>query len=554
MTPNLPGFYYDRERRRYFRISENQSISTTGTTNQYRKDNIKRQCVEENYDKKFSMIKKKRQQTLQKYKLSLLNPLERAFRPLSYEKYMIGLNMQYASHSLTEGHHSHSSANVKSLNFPHRIQIGVLANCILLVTQEGCFHSKLVFATNKGYVAGFSSLDNFPEENFFTGFSMAELNPMLKYKSEPTDVFKTMKLERTVAIKEGPSHYFYHNVNTRSNVHTFAIFIQDFSSLKLLKIRQVKLKENCQVHDSLVVGDTLIITVNYRCHFYDLIPETFPNPYIFSPAKSSRKHKSRSDITSLSFCLQEDALSPLKKTNTGVFYLGYRNGDSMAIVFTNITNMTLQYSKTNGMASESRNQPIRNSPKSVVSIKALNNKGLMLISGMADKEDVQQLVIADTFLEDILTEIPVVSFKTKFLNVTKDTEILEISDDGRYFIYGSTSARDGKGDFEVFCTTLSGNLDYEKSEGGNITLYPIGGMKNYCRLENFQFESIHLHSAFIPPRYVKPFDAVEPLGEESSTSPYDIPEEGLSQKICILIRREDDPYNGANIFITSALT
>lgn len=52
MTPNLPGFYYDRERRRYFRISENQSISTTGTTNQYRKDNIKRQCVEENYDKK----------------------------------------------------------------------------------------------------------------------------------------------------------------------------------------------------------------------------------------------------------------------------------------------------------------------------------------------------------------------------------------------------------------------------------------------------------------------------------------------------------------------
>ncbi|CAI6655780.1 ANL_collapsed_G0018390.mRNA.1.CDS.1 [Saccharomyces cerevisiae] len=472
MTPNLPGFYYDRERRRYFRISENQSISTTGTTNQYRKDNIKRQCVEENYDKKFSMIKKKRQQTLQKYKLSLLNPLERAFRPLSYEKYMIGLNMQYASHSLTEGHHSHSSANVKSLNFPHRIQIG----------------------------------------------------------SEPTDVFKTMKLERTVAIEEGPSHYFYHNVNTRSNVHTFAIFIQDFSSLKLLKIRQVKLKENCQVHDSLVVGDTLIITVNYRCHFYDLIPETFPNPYIFSPAKSSRKHKSRSDITSLSFCLQEDALSPLKKTNTGVFYLGYRNGDSMAIVFTNITNMTLQYSKTNGMASESRNQPIRNSPKSVVSIKALNNKGLMLISGMADKEDVQQLVIADTFLEDILTEIPVVSFKTKFLNVTKDTEILEISDDGRYFIYGSTSARDGKGDFEVFCTTLSGNLDYEKSEGGNITLYPIGGMKNYCRLENFQFESIHLHSAFIPPRYVKLFDAVEPLGEESSTSPYDIPEEGLPKK------------------------
>lgn len=57
MTPNLPGFYYDRERRRYFRISENQSISTTGTTNQYRKDNIKRQCVEENYDKKFYMIK-----------------------------------------------------------------------------------------------------------------------------------------------------------------------------------------------------------------------------------------------------------------------------------------------------------------------------------------------------------------------------------------------------------------------------------------------------------------------------------------------------------------
>ncbi|QHS73167.1 uncharacterized protein SPAR_G00770 [Saccharomyces paradoxus] len=554
MVPNLPGFYYDRERRRYFRISENRSIPTPGTTSQYSKDNIKRQSVQARYDKELFIIKRKRQQTLQKYKISLLNPLERAFRPLPYEKYIIGLGMQYAFHSHSEGHNSHRSITTKSLNVPNIMQIGVLANYILLVTQEGSYQNKLAFATSKGYIVGFSSLDNCSEENFFIGFSMAEFNPVLKYKSEPTDLFKTMKLERTIAAKEGPSHYFYHNINSRSNVHTFAIFMQDPSSLKLLKVRQVKLKENCQVHDSLVVGDTLIVTVNDCCHFYDFVPETFPNPYVFFPGRSSRKSKKRSDITSLSFRLQGDALLPPKKSNSAVFYIGYRNGDSMAMTFSNITNMTLlQCLRTNDMTLKRQNQPIRSFLKSIVSIKALNNKGLIIMSGMAEKEDVQQLIIADTFLEDTLAEKPVISFKTKFLNVTKDTEIFEVSDDGRYFIYGSTSARNGKGDFEVFCTVLSGNLGYEKSEGGNITLYPIRVMKDYCRLENPQSEFIHLHSAFMPSMHVKMRGTVGTLCRQNDTSPHDISEEVLSQKVCCLIRREDSPYNGANVLVTSAL-
>ena len=227
MVPNLPGFYYDRERRRYFRISENRGVLTTETTSRYIKDNIKRQGIQAGYDKQLSIIKKKRQQTLEKYKINVLNPLERAFRPLPYGKYMVGLSLQHAFLSRNQNCNPYRPVTTKLFDVPNRTQIGTLGNNILLVAEEGSFQDKIAFSTNKGYVAGFSSLSNCSEENFFIGFSMTEFNSVLKHKSEPTDVFETMKLERTVATMEGPSKYFYHNINTRSNVHTFVILLQD---------------------------------------------------------------------------------------------------------------------------------------------------------------------------------------------------------------------------------------------------------------------------------------------------------------------------------------
>ncbi|CAI4061604.1 hypothetical protein SKDZ_07G0880 [Saccharomyces kudriavzevii ZP591] len=555
MAANLPGFYYDSERRRYFRISENQVVSSGGSTSQYNKDNIKRQRAREGYNKQLSVIKNKRQQTLEKYKNNLLNPLERAFRPIFYGKYTDGLSLQSAFLSRREDHQSHRPLSAGLLNVPNRMQIGMLANCVLFVTKEGSFQDKIAFATGRGCVAGFSSLSNYSEETFFISFSMAEFNPVLKYKSEPTDAFRTVKLERTIVTKEGSSNYLYHNVNDRSNVHTFVIFMQDLLSLKVLKVRQVKPKKNDCIYDSLVVGCNLIISVNDCCHFYSLTPEILPKPFIFLPKKGSSKSKGGSDITSLSFCIHEGSLPPpSKRLNSGVLYIGFRNGDSVAIKLKHIRKTTLlQYFENNEKKVENRTQFIKTTFKSIVSIKKLNSKGLIILSGMAEGEDTQRIIIVDTFLEETLVRKPTVSFRTKFLNVTKDTELFDVADDGHYFIYGSTSARDGKGDFEVFSTILSRNLDYEKSENGNITMYPIRVMRDYCGSEGSESEFIHLHSASLPRRHATISNSMETATRQISLSSHASSENISLQKISFLIRREDSPYNGANILVTSTL-
>ncbi|EJS43811.1 YGL176C [Saccharomyces arboricola H-6] len=556
MVPNLPGFYYDRERRRYFRISDSRTVHTTGTTTQYTEENIKRQRVQAGFDKQLSVVKDRRQHTLERYKVGLLNPLQRAFRPLPYRKYVDGLRLQYAYHSHSKDNQSHRPVSAELLHVPNRMQIGTLADYALLFAKEGPLQDKIVFATTNGYVAGFSSLTDYSEESFFTTFSMSAFNPALRYKSEPTDVFKTMKLERTISTQKGPDHYLYHNINGRSNVHTFVILMQDIFSLKVLKVCQVKLRENDQVHDSLVVGDTLIISVNDCCHFYNMVPEVFPEPFIFFPGNSSRKSKNtRSDITSISFSFQEDTFAPQSKLlNSGVFYVGFRNGDSVATILKDIGNMTLsKYFEVNKKTLKKQNISIKTTLKSIVSIKPLNNKGLIVISGMADRESTQQLIIVDTFLEEALTKKVTVSFRTKFLNVTKNTELLKVSDDGYYFIYGSTSARNGKGDFEVFYTSLSGNLDYEKSANGNITMYPMRDMGDYFQTEGFDPGHIHLHSAFIPPRYSKMSNTIETTTRPACVSSHDISEDVFSGRISFLIRREDSPFNGANFLVTSSL-
>ncbi|KOG99350.1 uncharacterized protein DI49_1800 [Saccharomyces eubayanus] len=556
MAPNLPGFYYDEERRRYFRISDNRTVSIAGSASQYSKESIKRQSVQAGYDKQYLVIKNKRRQTLENYRASLLNPLERAFRSSSYKKHNDGLKLQDAFASWSKDSvQSHRPVSAELLNFPNRMLIGALANHILLITKEGYFQDKIAFSTTRGYVAGFSSLNDYSQERFFVTFSMIEFNPELKYKSELTDVFKTLKLERIDTTKEGLSRYLYHNINSRSNVHTFVIFIQGVLSPQVFKVRQVKLKENDRVHDSLVVGDTLVISVNDSLHFYNLVPEVLPKPFIFFPVQGSGKSKNRSDITSLSFCLQEVAsTSRSKKPKSGALYMGFRSGNAAVTVVKDIEyTAMLQSFKVNAKEAKRKSLFIDTALKSVVSIRSLNKKGLIIISGMADKENAQRLVIVDTFLEDTLTKKSVVSFRTKFLNVTKDTELFKVSGDGHYFIYGSTSARDGKGDFEVFCTTLSGNLNYERLANGNITMYPIREMRDYCRSEGSEFKFIHLHSAFIAPRAVKMSKATGTAIKPATVLSHYISEDVFSEEISFLIRREDSPYNGENILITSTL-
>lgn len=556
MAPNLPGFYYDEERRRYFRISDDRTVRVAGSTSQYSKDNIKRQSIQAGYDKQYSVIKNKRLRALENYRASLLNPLERAFRSPSYKKPNDGLKLQDAFISWSKGNvQSHRPVSTKLLDFPNRMLIGVLTNHILLVTKEGCFQDKIAFSTTKGYVAGFSSLNDYSQERFFVTFSMVEFDSELKYKSELTDMFKTLKLDRIDTTEEGLGRYLYHNINMRSNVHTFVIFVQGIFSPQVLKVRQVKLKENDRVHDSLVMGDTLVISVNDSLHFYTLVPEVLPKPFVFFPVQGSGKSKNRSDITSLSFSLQEGASTShsKKKSNSGALYIGFRSGDAVVTLVKDIgSTAMLQSFKVNEKTK--RKSLFNGTPlKSIVSMRPLNKKGLIVISGMGEKESAQRLVVVDTFLKDTLAKKSVVSFRTKFLNVTKDTELFKVSDDGRYFIYGSTSARDGKGDFEVFCTTLSGNLNYERSPNGNITMYPIREMRDYCRSESSEFKFVHLHSAFITPRDAKMSKAIEIAIKPASVTSHYISEDVFSKEIFFLIRREDSPYNGGNILVTSTL-
>ncbi|AET41641.1 uncharacterized protein Ecym_8370 [Eremothecium cymbalariae DBVPG len=96
----------------------------------------------------------------------------------------------------------------------------------------------------------------------------------------------------------------------------------------------------------------------------------------------------------------------------------------------------------------------------VVNIKFIPNTRLLVVSVFAHPCQCVYLITVDYLQNPIIAR-----FKSKFQNTCKRTEILHVSDDGSYLIYGSLLADEGRGDFEVFSTNVTGQLvtDYDET-------------------------------------------------------------------------------------------
>ncbi|AMD22604.1 HHL166Wp [Eremothecium sinecaudum] len=99
--------------------------------------------------------------------------------------------------------------------------------------------------------------------------------------------------------------------------------------------------------------------------------------------------------------------------------------------------------------------------KPILSMKCISRTNFIAVSIIGYPQ--QNLCIINATAK---SENPVVvQFNTKFQNVFKVTEIFSITGDGKFLLYGTTSAGDGRGDFEIFSTDVQEEVvtDFDKS-------------------------------------------------------------------------------------------
>ena len=190
------------------------------------------------------------------------------------------------------------------------------------------------------------------------------------------------------------------------------------------------------------------------------------------------KLPSKSDITALQ-CYQRGG-APY------IIFCGMRNGHIYGLKFNSPNNRRLP--TKDGMVTIKGLHGI----SSVVSFHSFRDGGL-LVSAIKKNTAAQHLMIVDTLgLESSApeSEASVVFLKTKFHNAAKDSEYLDISENEQFVLYGKGE------DFEVFSLH---HREYEKDD--KYICYPFASFKDYIkndqsidmkryRLSNVAFSSV----------------------------------------------------------------
>lgn len=129
-------------------------------------------------------------------------------------------------------------------------------------------------------------------------------------------------------------------------------------------------------------------------------------------------------------------------------FLGCRNGSLYRVAF-------------NNTAGFHDYQLIHNFKSPIISISITSN-GDQLISVVG--QPFQKLGI----LKQHGVKVPLkILFKTRFQNFTRNTEILNVSSDGNFFVYGSTLSSD----FEIFSLLPEYNLIYDYEQDNDLLIY-----------------------------------------------------------------------------------
>lgn len=445
MPANLPGFYYDEERGRYFRIS---STTERVTDPSYNVQAIKKRKLKQKNETHSKTLAEERYKILQKYVFQLADPFQRAFGDLGAARFVSGLRIEDHIHMDTNAYQTTINRTFGTSEQHHRISSKIICD---KCSPEGV---SLIFSTDNGSLQRYSqgrvthdimSRDGPTDSRLFeiesTVSSTTEINESFNYN--------TIKL---VQNQQPFGGIYFHAQKAHSNTHIFVHLEHNLSSKKV-RVLNLKLREH--LYDSADLGEHFVVAVNSQLRIYSWKGRSGEQS-IYSQQLDG---KNNSDI--LCLAINISTLAPI------TLYAGCRDGSIYSI------------SLKSGFKPDSSSLSRYKLPsvRSIVSIKATDIPGIIFVSAVS--KHFQALYMIDLMLDS--RDCRIATFKTTFSNLTREQEFFEVTSDGHYFFYGSSIARDGKGDIEVFSSQLSDNLRYERNEdshGNRVTFFPLRSIKN----------------------------------------------------------------------------
>jgi len=432
----LPGLYYDTERRKYFPLTQQRR-------NQFKKQKLDSQLQNQNvtyWDKCFL-----------DYSEYVKDPTTRSPAFTNEDLYVIcnimalkerGANLfnelSIKPIDITFGGYSNKLLGSFSFSGGYRYWC-ILSDGRILVYEKDTQYNQWDIKTYEHNITGIDELNFNPRFEELTIFNVKRSwnNIFIHYK---------VKQKRTTSgPNELPSSTTQHLFHQISN----SLRLNSNENPYLKCFTKLGMKEFDNINDSIATSYGPILAVKKKLFIFN-----WHNMSI----KTKLKFNTQSDITAIA-CYDEN-------TSHCYIYCGTRNGYLYKLTF----------SKKSGVMIPEilSTKCYKNICKvsSIVSIVALSGNRIM-ISGFMKDAELQYLFIIDLLeldSNDSYTTANPTILVTKFRNATNDTEILSISDNEQYVCYGK------RNDFEMFSLR---HRNYEQN--GNCYCHPYASSLDFLR-------------------------------------------------------------------------
>ncbi|CEP60519.1 uncharacterized protein LALA0_S01e12772g [Lachancea lanzarotensis] len=431
---DIPGFYFDTEKKRYFKISQNATSSSNQT---YGRDELKKRSDQQQNEIKREAAVERRQQGVRGYEFMLSNPLHVLFSAdnsdLSGSQSRMGYNVARQDREQDRG--SIRKDNVWSDVTPLLGAIAQQAVAICCLPKANGF----LIVTHRMNVV----------------FISEDRTPIYLYQSSKTEEFELESL-RTRLREDQFSLIVKAKVkNCYSLLH---IKLDSPASPQVFRI-SVCPELNSEIRDAVFVGANTCVWLAQGNEVLALELKEGCSTYTLSASRRRLKRKRREESNVM--CVEVELHRPYSNMSAPIGWCGTRSG-MLSRVNPYRTLSTLSFASMGNFEG-----------LSILSIKELGESHLLL-SGIKSEEQVLAIVRKDKSANDGHQPTILTMLKTSVRNLVKETELISTSADGRFILYGRRNMGCVNGALELFSSRAMDNfVRQHEVKARPVTYHPL---------------------------------------------------------------------------------
>lgn len=400
MAVELPGYFYDTEKRRYFKITNSINASTELSGNKYSRDvlnNVKVNLLGQQSKKAYT----------DPYKIQDEYLKDRSIR------YMVDNNVVSKGQIFKQSESSASIVSTNNITFPYSDKI-IAAQDVNYI-EDGLHRTKTLYITSAGQILE-TRIDSPPN------------TAILLFRPEDTE-------ESTIDLANFEVSQYYlglvlvHMVGSHGkNILFWSVQNRN----ETINFRSKVIENKYMTYVTLLDPNHIFYLLGNKLHFVSSENFSFDNKLILYPKERSY-WRLKGQITCVKF-------NPIDN-ETYRIYAGSRNGILTSFIF------SVKYGV---MPKSVQTWDRPGNLITIVSMLSTNIDGIIFVSGLTNKKDHSQTIIALNTKSLLPNLTHMLTLKSHFRNVTQSTEIFLLNQHENILLYGCKRGVRVEPDFEIF--------------------------------------------------------------------------------------------------------